>query len=324
MKLNFILLASSILCTKILTPPFLLAQSDVKIFHEGPIYDPDLGIVLISSDVINNTDKHHPQSSSTVLDLASNNLTSFNSLFTKVPYANGGIRLSSGKYIICGQGDYDRKAGLYLLNPHTMKSTPLLTSYNNSPFNSPNDIVLYKNHVYFTDPDYGFKQGFRRPLKNKASVYRGRVDLEREMVVDVERILGDFDKPNGIAVSPNGLELLVTDSGCFGGDGTVDYTRPRDIYVWDMNRLDQDGRLVFQTTVGIPDGIKFDSQGRLWVANYGGEGILQVDYKTGEIKAKIGIVNGSSANFAFVEFEGREEMIIMGDNSLWRHDLKDL
>jgi sugar lactone lactonase YvrE len=235
MKFNLSLLASSILCTKILSPPLLLAQSDVKMFHEGPIYDSDLGIVLISSDIINNTDKHHPQSASTVLHLASGNLTFFNSISTKVPYANGGIRLQNGKYIICGQGDFDRKAGLYLLNPHTMTSTPLVTSYKNLPFNSPNDIVIYKDQVFFTDPDYGYKPGFRPLGMNKAGVYRARFDYDTETLVDVERILGSFDKPNGIAVSSGGRVLLVTDSGCFGGDGTIDYSRPRDIYKWDMD-----------------------------------------------------------------------------------------
>src|SRR5688500_14025247 len=118
--------------------------------------------------------------------------------------------------------------------------------------------------------------------------------------------------------------LLLTASGSLGGDGTTGYNRPREVYGWDLDRLDHVGRLVYETSVGIPDGIKFDAQGRLWVANYGGEGILQVDYKTGVVNAKIGIVDGSSANFAFVMVQGREEMIIMGDKSLWKHDLKDL
>ena len=318
--LSIAALVNTATSTKILSPPTLIAHSDLKLFHEGPIYDPELGTVLISSDILDNSDPQRPVSGSTILDLFTGNLTTIYSDSTKIPYANGGVLTTSG-YIICGQGDFDRPSGLYLLNPLTMISKPLVTDYQNFNFNSLNDIVIRDNQVYFTDPDYGMEAGFRHKSRNTPGVYKAFFDPQTQRLNNVERILKHhwFDKPNGIAISLDGKTLLVTDSGYFGGDGSIDSNLPRYIYAWDMNALDQSGRLVYKTEVGIPDGIKFDDQGRLWVGNYAGEGILQVDYKTGKVLAKIP-VEGGSANFAFV---GRG-MIIMGDQNLWMHKLDDL
>lgn len=83
--------------------------------------------------------------------------------------------------------------------------TRLVTHYDNRPFNSPNDLVIKGNAIFFTDPPYGLKdqklmQGFFQP---HAGIYKyedGTVTL-----LDIS-----LDYPNGICFSKDGRYLYVS------------------------------------------------------------------------------------------------------------------
>jgi gluconolactonase len=130
--------------------------------------------------------------------------------------------------------------------------------------NSPNDVITRSDGtIYFSDPWYGRMPGFgierERELGFQA-VYRippgGGQD---ELVLAVDR--DEFEMPNGLCFSPDGSLLYINDT-------------PRaHIKVFDVN-VDgtlANGRMFFEgvgTGVieeGIPDGMKCDERGNIWV-----------------------------------------------------------
>ncbi len=93
---------------------------------------------------------------------------------------------------------------------------------NGKRLNSPNDVIVRKDgNVYFTDPDYGGPIAGDSQLPVKG-VYR--LDPQGNLT----RIADDMNKPNGIALSPDGATLYVDDTeGAYvraypvGADGNV-------------------------------------------------------------------------------------------------------
>ena len=72
----------------------------------------------------------------------------------------------------------------------------------------------------------------------------------------------DFDKPNGLAFSPDESLLYVADSAITDGPGRNSHIR--------RFRVNADGTLsggeVFATTIGIPDGMRVDIAGNVWAS----------------------------------------------------------
>ena len=67
---------------------------------------------------------------------------------------------ASGYLLICQHGSHDiaRYDGSVL--------TPIITSYNNKPFNSPNDLIIHNDRkIFFSDPPYGLKDTKLNPEK---------------------------------------------------------------------------------------------------------------------------------------------------------------
>ena len=137
--------------------------------------------------------------------------------------------------------------------------------------NSPNDVVVHSSGaIYFSDPWYGRMPGFGHPRKRRLGfqgVYRipaGGGELE--LVVDRD----EFDMPNGLCFSPDESLIYINDT-------------PRaHIKVWDLGEDGSlsNGRMFFEgigTGVieeGIPDGMKCDERGNIWVTGPGGIWII--------------------------------------------------
>jgi gluconolactonase len=118
--------------------------------------------------------------------------------------------------------------------------------------NAPNDIVVSKSgHVYFTDPAFG-SQADTREL-DFYGVYH--IAPKGELSV-IARPVG---RPNGITLSPNGRILYVGNSD------------ERNIRAYDVDRNGEvSGERVFVSGVeGVPDGIRTDEKGNLYVAAKG-------------------------------------------------------
>ena len=76
-----------------------------------------------------------------------------------------------------------------------------------------------------------------------------------------------FDKPNGIVFSPDGAVLYVTDSGANQAAGSFHVSRPHHIEAFDVSGGHLTNRRLFAvTTPGYPDGLKVDTEGRVYAS----------------------------------------------------------
>lgn len=125
----------------------------------------------------------------------------------------------------------------------------LVDKFEGKKFNAPNDVVVRKDgQIYFTDPAFGaqadsMELGFY-------GIYHVTTKGEVSLVAKPK------GRPNGLALSPNGKILYVTNSD------------ERKIYAYDLDgRGKATGeRVVVAKTDGIPDGIETDEKGNLYVA----------------------------------------------------------
>jgi len=99
----------------------------------------------------------------------------------------------------------------------------LIDNFHGRSFNSLNDVVLHTDgSIWFTDPIYGFEQGFRPKPQLRSQVYRFE-----PVSGDVRAVADGFGRPNGICFSPDEQTLYITDTDWIHGDGTTDEERAR-------------------------------------------------------------------------------------------------
>jgi len=85
------------------------------------------------------------------------------------------------------------------------KVKPLVTSFQGKRLNSPNDLVIHpKGWIYFSDPRYAGDERMEIP---HMSVYRFEPNSG-----SLARVTTDIEKPNGVAVSPDGKTLYVAET----------------------------------------------------------------------------------------------------------------
>ena len=125
----------------------------------------------------------------------------------------------------------------------------LASRFEGKRFNSPNDIVVRRDgHVYFTDPAFGAQQDTRE--LDFYGVYHVTPKGELEAVAKWKT------RPNGIALSPNGRTLYVSDSD----------ERSVRAYDLDGKGIASKERIMMDKIAGVPDGLRTDEKGNLYVA----------------------------------------------------------
>jgi gluconolactonase len=186
--------------------------------------------------------------------------------------------------------------------------TTVVDEWRGLRLNSPNDVVAKSDGtIWFTDPSYGHLQGFRpRPVRGDF-VYRYEPQSDELTVV-----ADDFDKPNGLAFSPDEQVLYVGDSGANHEPGSFDPRRPHHIRAFDV----VDGRLVHDrlfavTSPGFPDGIKVDAAGNVYASSSTG---VQAFEPRGDLLGEIRLPG--AVNFTF-GCEGRNVLFITTDTAVW-------
>ena len=177
--------------------------------------------------------------------------------------------------------------------------TPLVSSFDGAPFNSPNDLVMAADGtLYFTDPDYQRKAApGGQPLTR---VYRHR-NAVTTVVDDTLR------NPNGIALSPDGGTLYVA-----GGTADGDVLRAYPVTDDGVGA----GRDLARISGG--DGLAVDCLGNVYVTEHG-ERRVRVFSPAGAVLATIRV----DANITNAAFGGddRRTLFLTGAASLWSIDL---
>ncbi|NEO95341.1 MAG: SMP-30/gluconolactonase/LRE family protein, partial [Moorea sp. SIO3G5] len=78
--------------------------------------------------------------------------------------ANGMTIDREGRLRVCEQGTKSTPARISSFNLDTQDNETVVDQWWGLPFNSPNDIVVKSdNTIWFTDPSYGYLQGFKNP-----------------------------------------------------------------------------------------------------------------------------------------------------------------
>ena len=219
---------------------------------------------------------------------------------------NGMTLGHDGRLILCEQGSLMSPAAISAVDPVTGDREVLVDNWRGEPLNSPNDVVVrHDGTIWFTDPSYGFLQGFRPEPRLGDYVYRfDPASGTLEVVED------SFAKPNGIAFSPDGNTLYVTDSGANQEAGSFHVSMPHHIVafqVTDAGRL-ADRRLLAVTMPGFPDGLKTDGAGRIYASAFSG---VQVFSPAGNLLDEIDLPR--AVNFTFAG----DDLLITADTGVW-------
>ena len=223
--------------------------------------------------------------------------------------ANGMTLDRKGRLVICEQGTMSTAARISRMDLKTGEVETVVDQWRGLRFNSPNDVVVKSDgSVWFTDPSYGALQGFKYSPMIGDYVYR--YDPKKD---HISVVANSFNKPNGLAFSPDESILYINDSGAIQGPDTYYVNLPHDIRAFDVinERHLANDRLFAVVTPGIPDGLKVDSDGRVYSSSASGVQVFNLD---GELIGEI--IAPGVANFTF---GGPENNIVymMADTVIW-------
>jgi gluconolactonase len=149
---------------------------------------------------------------------------------------------------------------------HDGTITVLAASYKGKRLNSPNDVVVKSDgSIWFTDPTYGILSNYEGETATSdigaCHVYRIDPNGSIEIVAD------DFEKPNGLAFSPDESLLYIADTGA-----SHKANGPKHIRKFKVKGNSLTGGEVFATcTNGFFDGFRVDEAGRIWTS--AGDGV---------------------------------------------------
>jgi gluconolactonase len=271
-----------------IVPARLVRVADVDA-HEGP--------VVVGDGLFFTSVRRGDAVAIRRLDLATRKTTT---LVENANAANGMTLDRDGRLLVCEQGTLESPARIARLDPATGTGETVVSSVFGRPLNSPNDITVGANgRIWFTDPSYGHLQGFRPAALLSDTAYRF------DPVTDeISAVPWEFDKPNGIALSPDGRTLYVSDNGA-----------PHHVVSFDVAADGAtNGRVLAVGTPEHPDGLKVDAAGRIYAsAAYG----IQIFGADGRELDSIDLPG--AVNFAF----GREGLLyVTTDTAIWAVDLK--
>jgi len=129
----------------------------------------------------------------------------------------------------------------------------LADHFEGKKFNSPNDVIIGPDGaLYFTDPTLDLPKGEKQEIS-----FQGVYRLDKDGKVKL--LSKDLSQPNGLAFSPDGKKFYVDDS------------EQRNIRVYDVAADSSltNGRIFGEEPgekdEGVPDGIKVDRKGNLFV-----------------------------------------------------------
>lgn len=220
------------------------------LWAEGPVYLPATDD-LIWSDIPNNRlMRWSPGAGGGVFRQPSN-------------YNNGNTLDREGRILGCLHG-----GRAVVRTEHDGSITTIASHWQGKRLNSPNDVVVKSDgSIWFTDPDYGINsdyEGYKAETEIGAcNVYR--VDgVTGEMSI----VAADFERPNGLAFSPDESRLYIADTGLTHREGGPHHIRVFDVV--DGKTL-RGGEVFASIDPGLADGFRVDDQGNIWTS--AGDGV---------------------------------------------------
>jgi gluconolactonase len=225
-------------------------------FTEGPVWNPE-GQFLLFSDMPGDTRRRWDEQGGVEVVASPSNK------------GNGMTLDASGRLIVCEHST----SSLVRMDPDGTGSgrEVLASHYEGKELNSPNDVCVKSDgSIWFSDPWYGRMPVFgverERELGWQGVFHIPPEGGDPELVVDQE----EYEQPNGLCFSPDESLLYIND------------TPKAWIKVYDVNSdaTLSNGRMFFEgigsgvIEEGIPDGMKSDEDGNIWVTGPGGVWVI--------------------------------------------------
>ncbi len=218
--------------------------ADGHMFTEGPVWSPE-GFLLYSdipADTIFRW-KEGEGSAPFITPSGNSNGLAFDGMGRLLAAEHGGRRISRR---VIGE-DAEGLAGMWM----------------GESLNSPNDVVWRSDGtIYFTDPPYGIDMGMQ------VLTFQGVFRIDPQGVLHL--VADDFDRPNGISLSPDESRLYVDDTA-------LEHVRVFDV----MPDGSTNGGGLFvdlaSDLIGDPDGMAVDEFGDLYVTGGGGVRVVTPD-----------------------------------------------
>jgi sugar lactone lactonase YvrE len=213
-----------------------------QIFTEGPVWHID-GYLLFSDLGNNRIMKWHPKDGLTEYRAPSNK--------------SNGLAFNKNRELVACEHNSRRVS----ITKADGKVETLVDSFEGKRLNSPNDLAIAKDgSIYFTDPPFGLNKQQEDKQLDFNGVYR--LTPQGKLIL----LTKDFDRPNGIAFSPNQKTLYIADSARMHvrafdvrPDGTITNSRIfGELKPWGPN------------IKGSPDGMKVDIKGNVYATGAGG------------------------------------------------------
>jgi gluconolactonase len=213
---------------------------------EGPAYFP-AGRYLVWSDVPNDRVLRFDETDDSV------------SVFRQPSgHSNGHTMDREGRLISC-----EHQTRCLSRTEHDGSRTVLVSRFEGKRLNSPNDVVVKADGtIWFTDPTYGIDseyEGDAAPSEIGAS----NVYCLDPTSGKCRAVAADFEKPNGLAFSPDETALYVADTGA-----THRPEGPRHIrrFLVRNGRALSGGEVFANCAVGLFDGLRVDVHGNVWTS----------------------------------------------------------
>ena len=222
-------------------------------FTEGPVWIPSDNALLFSDIPESRTHRWRPG-------------TTTAEVYREPSGWANGLTLDAGGNVIAAEHGGRRVARMPYGSPSTTDT--LANHWDERALNSPNDVVVHSSGaIFFTDPNFGCNAA-RVPLlgyegQTQELSFQGvyRIDTDGSLHLVAPQ---GFNQPNGLVFTPDESALYINDSA------------ERLIWRYPLNAdLSLGERTLFvdqhnDARRGNPDGMKVDTDGRLWTTGAGG------------------------------------------------------
>ncbi|KAL2419934.1 Lactonohydrolase oryL [Exophiala dermatitidis] len=292
--------------------------------HEAPVYAPKQNLLFLSqlappTGVL-------PQ---LVVDLNQDPPTLSEYLPDPPIYAPNGGTFRDGLIVFGASGGnnslggIEQRVSIRTVDPATNKSTVLLNNYFGFYFNTIDDLAVHPTtkDIFFTDPYYSWFNALTDTAPQlPAASYRFNPETGAVFLID-----DSIMQPNGIAFSPDGNTLYISDTGAvygtidprLGSQGSAfNTTGPRTIYAFDVTNngtMVANKRAFYLAQDWVPDGLKVSKEGLVLTGSGHGVDILD---DVGQLLIRIQ-TNYTVQNFAWTG-QNLSTLWLMGQGGISR------
>ena len=215
-------------------------------------------------------------------------------------YQNGNYLDLEGRLVSCSHG---KRAIIRQENGGEWQV--ICDRYQNNRFNSPNDLIVKSDGtIWFTDPPFGLTQPDEGcgGQQEQAGSFVFRFDPDTG---EVNAVIKEMERPNGLAFSPDESILYVSDTSQVNYAQGHNYIRSYDVV--DGKQV-AGGRVFAIIEPGQPDGFKVDKAGNIFTSSADS---VQIYTSDGDRLGKI-FVPEIVANITFGGKDGRRLFITAG------------